>query len=439
MFHRMQWLRLIRCLLALAALAAAPALTVGVRAASEIHEHGASGTYPGRVLDEIARHRRAVLARARSGFVPQSSGTAPAVDVGEIAVIPDDGTLVTAPNLFDLDFKHLTFRPAGAGYAVEAGSGGFDAAAATQGTLLNPPPGSQPPGIGDDDSREISIGFSFPFFGESYSTLFINSDGNLTFRAGDSASSDRSLGRILAGPPRIAPYFADLDPSVAGQLRYVSEPGRLVVTWNQVPDYSSFGIGPRETVQVALRADGSIQFSYAGIQGSAAVVAIAPGNSSDPPLVMDFSAAAGQTFLGAAAEVFAVTSSLDVVAVSQRFYQTHEDAYQYLVVFTNFEFSLNGAFAYELNIANAVTGLGRIGLTPTFDYSRDFGSERLESLLNMGNLNRYPADPAAVFLRGVDSTLSVLGQEAGHRFLAYALFRDPETGAHSTELLGRDL
>ena len=41
----------------------------------------------------------------------------------------------------------------------------------------------------------------------------MNSDGNLTFTAADNASTDRSLGRMTAGPPRISPLFDDLDPA----------------------------------------------------------------------------------------------------------------------------------------------------------------------------------------------------------------------------------
>jgi hypothetical protein len=55
----------------------------------------------------------------------------------------------------------------------------------------------------------------------------------------------------------------------------------------------------------------------------------------------------------------------------------------------------------------------------------------------MDYLGKYPADPAAKFL-GENNTLSVMGQEAGHRWLAYMSFRD-RTGARSDALLGRDL
>jgi hypothetical protein len=50
-------------------------------------------------------------------------------------------------------------------------------------------------------------------------------------------------------------------------------------------------------------------------------------------------------------------------------------------------------------------------------------------------LNKYPDDPQQKFL-GENSTVSVMGQEVGHRWLAFVEFRD-HTGARSSELLGR--
>ena len=51
-------------------------------------------------------------------------------------------------------------------------------------------------------------------------------------------------------------------------------------------------------------------------------------------------------------------------------------------------------------------------------------------------IGKYPEDPLQKFL-GENSTLSVLGQEVGHRWLAFLEFRD-HTGARSEALLGRD-
>jgi hypothetical protein len=54
----------------------------------------------------------------------------------------------------------------------------------------------------------------------------------------------------------------------------------------------------------------------------------------------------------------------------------------------------------------------------------------------MDRLAKYPDDPTTKFL-GENNTLSVLGQEVGHRWLAYLNFRDRQ-GQRSEELLGRD-
>ena len=66
-----------------------------------------------------------------------------------------------------------------------------------------------------------------------------------------------------------------------------------------------------------------------------------------------------------------------------------------------------------------------------------FGSAgRLESMLVMDFLGKYPDDPQQTFF-GENNTVSVLGQEAGHRWLVFMEFRD-HTGTQSRQLLGRD-
>ena len=401
------------------------------------------GTYPGRVFTELALHSQYSSQRARRGFQPQAyspTGPAAAVDEGDIAVLPDDGTLVIQAHPFDLDQQSLTFVPGTEGFTVSFGPGAFDPDAALNGALLNPPPAGNPANIGDDGTRQVALGFSFPYFGELYTEVFINSDGSLTFLEADTAAIERSLARFLSGPPRIAPFFTDLDPSAAGELSYQPSGSRFVVTWKAVPDYSAFGLGPRETFQVILTPDGQIQFIYNGINGRQAIVGVSPGDFSALPNLPDLSEiSAAASFKGPVAEVFTGSTEIDLVAIAKRFYQTHEDVYDFLIVFTNFDVDLDEAFAYELNIANQVTGIGEVSVPPVFDFSSAFGSSRLQSLVNMGSLLRYPPDPFTVFFRNVDSTLSVLGQEAGHRFLAFVTFDDPEGSSDSTALLGRDL
>ena len=102
------------------------------------------------------------------------------------------------------------------------------------------------------------------------------------------------------------------------------------------------------------------------------------------------------------------------------------------MIFTNTKTTQLGTFAFEFTVANEVSGIGQ----EVYDSSRDFGSAgRLRSVVDMDMLSRFPDDPGQRFL-GENSTLSVMGQECGHRWLAFLEFRDGT--ANSTELLGRD-
>ena len=92
---------------------------------------------------------------------------------------------------------------------------------------------------------------------------------------------------------------------------------------------------------------------------------------------------------------------------------------------------IQDAFAYEMTVANEMRGIG----VPVFDAAQDFGSAgRLRSMAVMDWIGKYPEDPRQQFL-GENSTLSVLGQEVGHRWLAFFEFRD-HTGKRRP-LLGR--
>src|SRR5947208_10834311 len=171
-------------------------------------ERSVCGTYRDRVLEEVHLHRRAVAKRRARPTV--AAGVAPADasrDAGDIAILEDAGDIVARRNGFNLDRKTIQFSPvdgAVSRYRFLTSDGGYDAAAASSGSPISP--------FGDDDTAAFDLPFSFPFFGNSYRGIFVNSDGNLTFQAGDSAVTDRSLGRMTAGPPRIGGLLMDLDP-----------------------------------------------------------------------------------------------------------------------------------------------------------------------------------------------------------------------------------
>ncbi len=402
---------------------------------AELHSSHGPGEVRARILAEKSMLRL-------QGLRPRPESTAPVrpavtADMGNIAVMEDDGTLFFQANAFDLDTKSLLFtRSSDGAYQVSAGSTPFDNDSAQAGQALQ---------LKDDDTMEIQLGFSFPFYDQSYASVFLNSDGNLTFTVGDVAISERDLSRFLTGPPRIAPFFQDLNPAEGGSVTVNIRPDRVVFSWLQVPlccKGTQDSPMPQQTFQATLFSDGRIQFIYNGVPPRAeAVVGISPGRVAVAPSLVDLSQQNGsQRFSGAIPEVFLNQSQLCITCVLRKFYSFHEDAYDSLVIWGTFPFiGRSGAFALGGPVRNDITGIQGADVPDNFfDFAREVGSQtgRLQGLVEANDLTNYPDDPSAVFL-GENNTISVLGQEFGHRWLA--LVRYPtEAEPQSPILLGRD-
>jgi hypothetical protein len=371
---------------------------------------------PYKVLNELWKHRSAL----RRGQVAPDVQGATAEDIGEIAVIQDERDLILPANAFDLKGLGLRFTPnASGGYDVARIDAAFRS---TLGPRLT---------LGDDDSVERGVPFTFTAYGRSQTRAFVNSDGNITFEQADSASTSRDVSRLLTGPPRVAPFFADLDPSAGGRVFLQAASDQFTVTWCSVRGFDSLQTA---TVQTSLLPNGTIEMKFdQTIALTDTVVGVSPGRTGDFTPV-DLSASG--TIAGGAAAVgerFAANPELDMVALIRRFYQSHPDAYDQLVIWTDQRLA-NDAFAYEITVANDIRGIG----IEIYDTSGDFGSAgRLESFAMMDLLTRYPADPAQQFL-GEDTTLSLVAHESAHRWLAFLRFRDL-AGQISPALLGRQL
>ncbi|MBA2302858.1 MAG: hypothetical protein H0W08_09510, partial [Acidobacteria bacterium] len=367
------------------------------------------------VLDALALNRSRSVGPASSEPIGPSRDD---VDIGEIAVVQDEGDLVAPPNSFDLRGAGVRFTRNGAGgYDARRIDANFRATLGRQLTLT------------DDDTEAAAISFSFPFYDTGQTAAFVNSDGNVTFGEGDVASTERNVARLLTGPPRVSPFLADLDPTAGGRV-YVNATSNLyTVTWCSVRGFESqLSI----TTQLTLLPDGTIEFAYgtATTNLSDAVVGVSPGRTGDftPVNLSDTNPNGGRAAVG---ERFAGRVQLDTVALLRKFYQTHPDNYDQLIIWTDAPL-IRDAFAYEITVANEVRGIG----IPLFDAAGDFGSAgRLRSVAVMDWINKYPEDPRQKFL-GENTTVSVLGQEVGHRWLAFVEFRD-HNGTQSTELLGR--
>lgn len=120
----------------------------------------------------------------------------------------------------------------------------------------------------DDDTEEHALGFNFVFYGTTYDSVYINSNGALAFEDDD---DDYEVGSDIEYEygPVIAPFWADLYPDEEGDIYYNTLGGagdrRFVVTWDDVMDY---GEEFNNTFQAVLYENGSIQFGYQSLLGS---------------------------------------------------------------------------------------------------------------------------------------------------------------------------
>ncbi len=150
----------------------------------------------------------------------------------------------------------------------------------------------------EDDGEmiyEFPEGFSFPFFGTTYTEVVVNSDGNLTFGIGDGHPGlPRSRRRFLNGPPRIALFFSDLDPEAGGEVRAEAGEGSLTFVWDGVPEFILAGTRPANDFSVTLYLNGDILMDYGTVdvtpdpEDIQAIVGITPGSGASARAV-DFS------------------------------------------------------------------------------------------------------------------------------------------------------
>jgi uncharacterized protein (TIGR03437 family) len=385
-------------------------------------EQRSCASHAGKWREELQLHQQSSSAlRAKQAFGKSAVSVQP--DLGDIAHLDDADGVVARRNPFNLNGQTIRFRPSpdASKYRVEVAAGTYDQSAAEAGALVA--------GLADDDSRELILPFAFPFFGVQHRSFYLNSDGNISFGGGDADITDRSLGRFLSGPARIAPLFRDLDPTRASTgIKVLNESNRTVISWVNVPEYQDSGVGPLQTFQLRLYSDGKIEIAYSDVKTTDAVTGITPGGlQGDPSLVSFLNGAAGAEYTSSVAERFSGTESVDIFAAAQKFYRNHQDSYDYLVIYNTMDIAADtSAVAYEVTVRNSRSGYGDTKI----DVGTQAGSQkRLQAILNMGPLSQYPKDPNAKVqarLSVGDTPLTVVAHEAGHLFLAYASVEDQD-------------
>lgn len=117
-------------------------------------------------------------------------------------------------------------------------------------------------------------------------------------------------------------------------------------------------------------------------------------------------------------------------AITKEFYKTHKDEYDFLVIFTNFDFDMGVARGFYLGVRNNTHGVG----LNIFDNSAYYGSNSvLQGTIDMGNLASKASVPVE---KDFMFTMDTLSHEVLHRWAAFVKFKDRD-GSISSKLIGR--
>jgi hypothetical protein len=359
---------------------------------------------------------------------PLSAAPTNNIDVGDIAVIEDDGTMIRN---FDLSNRSLEFAPATSpGYQIVEVPATFETDIGEQVMLA------------DEASAPATLPFPFPFYGFMPASLFVNANGHLTFNTSDPTggpSATLNFSQFRLGPPRIAALWTNLNPGAGGGvfIKTAADPARVIVTWNRVPQSE---VPDANTFQIVLFSDGRIRFNYGRVAAAGGLVGLSPGRSLNPPTTVNLSRDLPQTVDNRAVLEFFTGDGIDIQAVAKKFYETHADLHDQLIMFGASEFRsplAMGPFvvAFHRLIRNDVRGIGLpvggLGGGPTA-----FGSAgRLQGILNANTLAIYP-DDFNQDIGGTFTPLDVLTHEAAHRWMVYLIFE--RDGRPSIDLLRLD-
>jgi hypothetical protein len=388
---------------------------------------GAEDEWHNHKLNALRLKSRRATSQGFSTMAGRDDG-ARSQDVGDVAVIEDDGTIIIPPSSFDLKKRSVMFTPDGDGYGIAPANVEFNT---NFGFRLGYFFGADGQLLGNLDNgyRDITLlRANFTFFGVTYDTIFIGTNGYITFGEGDT-STNPSASALATALPRIAPLWADLDASEEGNIYYNRLEGRHVITWDAVPQALYSG---KSTAQAVLYDDGRIAFVYKGVKARSSLIGLSPGGVESDAQPVDLSSPPEQRITGPFFESFSKQRRLDLPALTRAFYRTHADVFDTIYVWTDFSYDNGLGVAHAFNVRNDITGIG----LKIFDRGGDYGSpSRMSSIITMGNQNDWPSNPQEHVV-GLNSAISIVCHEQGHRWLAYVRF-DAEHDIKD-DLLGRD-
>lgn len=159
-----------------------------------------------------------------------------------------------------------------------------------------------------DGSVQISLPFSFPFYGQNYTTAFVNANGNVTFTGGDTDFTESSA-EMLSEEPRIALFWDDFNIPTGGTLttrEVIFGEKSVLIDFVEVVET---GLTTENTGRITLFEDGRIRLQWRECATNDCIVGLSPGGGISANGSIDLSSYGFATAFGAIYEVFTATGN----------------------------------------------------------------------------------------------------------------------------------
>ncbi|MGL1903364.1 MAG: M4 family metallopeptidase [Fibrobacterales bacterium] len=132
----------------------------------------------------------------------------------------------------------------------------------------------------DDCFESVTLPFEFEFYGNRFSSMHVSSNGTINFGVGLSPLGNVVLPSTVAPENLVAGLWDDLVPRISGTIYMESFSDRVIVQYDSVRQIGTLN---DFTFQMVLYKNGSIQYNYLKVEGSAAsaTVGIQNGMQND--------------------------------------------------------------------------------------------------------------------------------------------------------------
>ena len=189
---------------------------------------------------------------------------------------PDYPVEPNDPGRNDMANRTLTFWP--------DGSGGYHKVCSNEAVVFPVDPnGGTILSLKDDDYIPVKLQDAHVnFYGTNYDTFYIGSNGYITFISGDLRHIESLTDHFDL--PRISALFDDMDPSAGGTVSFKQLDDKVVVTFENVPEYS---LSNANSFQIEMRFNGKIRITLLDIAAQDGLVGFSDGYGLSPYFVQN--------------------------------------------------------------------------------------------------------------------------------------------------------